>query len=194
VHLLNLRPTHQPTFFFLGISFKCVFERFSATGVHVQFKNTIQIFLQKVHVENFFLNPFLNPKLVLDIFLKSCFWAFLGEGSSKKKHTKTSGKINPTLVLFWPLTHPPTTGVTEFFCGPLFLVSEHHPSPLAPCFYSRGHAPASDNRQHAGAYSIYIYIYRTIQPQPHKGPGKGPPKTKIGDPRGGWVGQSTKKD
>jgi hypothetical protein len=34
-----------------------------------------------------------------------------------QKHDKKSQKINLTLVLFWPLTHPPTTGVTDFFLG-----------------------------------------------------------------------------
>jgi hypothetical protein len=43
----------------------------------------------------------------LDFFL-SRFWAFLDE------------ETNLTLVLFWPLTHPHTTGVTDcFFGGPL---------------------------------------------------------------------------
>jgi hypothetical protein len=48
------------------------------------------------------------------------FWAFLGEESSKTPFVKKSGK-KLTLALFWPLTHPPTTGVTDylFFGGPL---------------------------------------------------------------------------
>jgi hypothetical protein len=49
-----------------------------------------------------------------NLFL-SRFWAFLGERSSKTPHKKI--KKNPPLVLFWPLTHPPTTGVTDFFLG-----------------------------------------------------------------------------
>jgi hypothetical protein len=38
-----------------------------------------------------------------------------------QQHDKKIEKINLTLVLFWPLTHPPTTGVTGFFFigGPL---------------------------------------------------------------------------
>jgi hypothetical protein len=43
-----------------------------------------------------------------------CFWTFLGEGSSKTRFKKYRKKqFDP--VLFWPLTHPPTTGVTDFF-------------------------------------------------------------------------------
>jgi hypothetical protein len=33
-------------------------------------------------------------------------------------HLKNTTK-NLTLVLFWPLTHPPTTGITDVFGGPL---------------------------------------------------------------------------
>jgi hypothetical protein len=42
------------------------------------------------------------------------FWAFLGEGSSKTP-SKKYRKMVLTLFLFWPLTHPPTTGATDFF-------------------------------------------------------------------------------
>jgi hypothetical protein len=53
-------------------------------------------------------------------FVLSRFRVFLSDGSSKtlqktfckKKHIE---KINLTLVLFRTLTHPPTTGVTDFF-------------------------------------------------------------------------------
>jgi hypothetical protein len=49
----------------------------------------------------------------------SRFGAFLGEGSSKTR-LKNVEITNPTLVLFWPLTYPPTTGVADFcfFGGP----------------------------------------------------------------------------
>jgi hypothetical protein len=56
------------------------------------------------------------------VFVFSRFWAFLDEGSSKTRY-KNIEKINLTLVLFRTLTHPPTTGVTDFFfwrpLGPL---------------------------------------------------------------------------
>jgi hypothetical protein len=39
-----------------------------------------------------------------------------------KNTIKISKKTNPALVLVWPLTHPPTTGVTGFVLGgPLAL-------------------------------------------------------------------------
>jgi hypothetical protein len=33
----------------------------------------------------------------------------------QKHDKKNTQKLNLTLVLFWPLTHPPTTGVTDLF-------------------------------------------------------------------------------
>jgi hypothetical protein len=37
------------------------------------------------------------------------------QGDSKNTIKKKKIKKNLTLVLFWPLTHPPTTGVTDLF-------------------------------------------------------------------------------
>jgi hypothetical protein len=51
VQLLNLRPTHHPTFFFLDFSFQYVL--FLGVSRQGEFKNIIQIFLRKVHDENF---------------------------------------------------------------------------------------------------------------------------------------------
>jgi hypothetical protein len=50
----------------------------------------------------------------LSILFLSRFWAFLGEGSKKtpfKKYRENKSDPGP----FWPLTHPPTTGVTDLF-------------------------------------------------------------------------------
>jgi hypothetical protein len=52
---------------------------------------------------------FKNQKPIL---FCHCCWAFLGERSSKTRQ-KIPKKTNLTLDLFWPLTHPPTTGVTD---------------------------------------------------------------------------------
>jgi hypothetical protein len=87
-------------------------------------KNRVEKFLQKNR-------PEVQNRLFLDFFL-SRFWAFLGEGSSKTRLKKSRKK---NLVLFWPLTHPPTTGVTDFFLlaaigGPLFLPLLLLPLPL----------------------------------------------------------------
>jgi hypothetical protein len=72
---------------------------------------------------------------------------------------------NLTPVLFLPLTHPPTTGVPGYsFFG----------GPLRG-FLGRA-LRAALCAAAAGRLS------------------KGPAPKKIGDPRGGWVGQSTKKD
>jgi hypothetical protein len=137
-----------------------------------EFKNTIKIFLQKVHVENVFLNFDQKNRcqFFLDFFFLSRFRVFFSDGSSKtlqktfckknrvekflqkvrqkskptfsrfffphgfgrfsirgvQKHDKKIPKKNNlTLVLFRTLTHPPTTGVTDFFlaaplnCRPL---------------------------------------------------------------------------
>jgi hypothetical protein len=64
-------------------------------------KDRVEKVLQKV-----------QNRLFLD-FVLSRFWAFVGEGSSKTR-LKKYHKKNLTLVLFWPLTNPPTTGVTDF--------------------------------------------------------------------------------
>jgi hypothetical protein len=48
------------------------------------------------------------------LFVFSLFWAFLDEGISKTRKNNIK-KINLTLVIFRTLTHPPTTGVTDFF-------------------------------------------------------------------------------
>jgi hypothetical protein len=158
--------THPPIIrllFFLTF----FFSTFLGVSRQGEFKNTIKIFLQKVHVENFFQNldkifdvsfsstffvlsrfrvflsdgsskplqktfckknrvekflqknrPKIQNRLFLEFFL-SRFWAFLDEGSSKTR-LKNIDKINLALVLFRTLTHPPTTGVTDFFlAGPL---------------------------------------------------------------------------
>jgi hypothetical protein len=74
-------------------------------------KNRVENFLQKVRPKT------KNPK---PIFSRNCFLTFLGvsrRGEIKNTIQKTAKKINPTLVLFRTLTHPPTTGVTDFFFG-----------------------------------------------------------------------------
>jgi hypothetical protein len=83
------------------------------------FKSTTKKVLPKKSCRKSFTKKSTNNSnpIFSRLFL-SRFGAFLGEGSSKTKFKKTE-IINLTLVLFWPLTHPPTTGVPGFFCGPL---------------------------------------------------------------------------
>jgi hypothetical protein len=83
---------------------------FAAIGI----QNTTKNVSQKNRVEKFLQNKSTdNPKPIFCRFL-SRFWAFLGEGSSKALSKKYPQK-NLTLILFWPLTHPPTTGSPTFF-------------------------------------------------------------------------------
>jgi hypothetical protein len=74
-------------------------------------KNRVEKFLQKKSTK--------NPK---PIFF-DLFYHVLGRFSVrgvKKHHKRISKKITLTLVLFWPLTHPPTTqGSPVFFGRPL---------------------------------------------------------------------------
>jgi hypothetical protein len=75
-------------------------------------KNRVETNLQKIR-------PKVQNRLFLDFFYH-VFGRFSVRGVHK--HDKiTTTKINLTLILFWPLTHPPTTGVTDFcfIGGPL---------------------------------------------------------------------------
>jgi hypothetical protein len=93
--------------FFLGflVAFSGVSQRWE---LNKHYKNRAEIFLQN------------NDKKIRNRFFLisvSRFWAFLGEGSSKTRFKKYREKMDLALalVLFWPLTHPPTTGVADFF-------------------------------------------------------------------------------
>jgi hypothetical protein len=82
VHLLNLRPTnHHPTFFFLDF----FFSKFLGVSRQGEFKNTITIFLQKVHVENKIQNFDNNFDVSFSstFFVLSRFRVFFSDGSSK---------------------------------------------------------------------------------------------------------------
>jgi hypothetical protein len=87
-------------------------------------KNRVEKFLQKKSTK--------SPK---PTFSRILFYHVFGRFSVRgvQKHDKKiSKKINLTLVLFWPLTHPPTTGVTDFFFNwrPLVYLSTRAPSRL----------------------------------------------------------------
>jgi hypothetical protein len=92
VHLLNLRPTHPPSDFFFLDFFLGKFLGVSRQG---EFKNTIQIFWQKVRVENFSQNFDKN----FDVSFSSTFFAlshfrvFFSDGSSKTLQKTFCNKI-----------------------------------------------------------------------------------------------------
>jgi hypothetical protein len=100
----------------ISFGFYRVFGYFSAMGVQKHHKKRFtkksrrKVFIKKS-------TKFQNR------FFSRCFSHVFGRFSVRgvKKHDKKHRKINLTLVLFWPLTHPPTTGVTDFglFAGPL---------------------------------------------------------------------------
>jgi hypothetical protein len=111
VHLLNPRPT-QPPSDILFLDF--FFSTFLGVSRQGEFKNTIKMFLQKVHVENFSQN--FNEKFRCRFFLDFfCFIAFSGvsqrwefknttknglqKKSCRKVVTKNSTK-NPKPIVF----------------------------------------------------------------------------------------------
>jgi hypothetical protein len=85
---------------------------FSGVSQQWEFKNTTKNVLQKSRRKVFTKKSTKHPNPIPPRFSLSRFWAFLGKGSSKIPFKKMP-KTNLTLVLFWPLTHPPTTGVTD---------------------------------------------------------------------------------
>jgi hypothetical protein len=95
----NFDVSFSSTFFF-----NRVFGCFSATGVQKHYQKS---FAKKSCRKVFTNNSTRSPK-------PTCFGRF-SVREVQKHDKKISKKINLTLVLFWPLTHPPTTGVTDFF-------------------------------------------------------------------------------
>jgi hypothetical protein len=92
VHLLNPGPTHPPS----ELSFSLAFFLSAFLGVSRKgkFKNTMKIFLQKVHVENLFRNFDKNfdVSFSLTSLVLSFLRVFFNDGSSKtlqKKFCKT---------------------------------------------------------------------------------------------------------
>jgi hypothetical protein len=76
------------------------------------FKNTTIIFLQKVHVKNF-LSTFLFYRVLSVCQRKELKNTTKPSQKNRfEKNTQKSKEINWALLLFWPPTHPHTTGVT----------------------------------------------------------------------------------
>jgi len=86
------------------------FISFSGVSQRWEFKSTTKNILQK------------NRQKIQNHFFSILFYHVFGRFSVRgvqKHHQKISKKTNLTLLLFWPLTHPPTTGVTICFWRPL---------------------------------------------------------------------------
>jgi hypothetical protein len=112
----NFDVSFSSTFFVLSR-----FWVFLSDGSSKALQKTFYILQKKSCRKVFLKKSTKNPKPTFSRFFLSRFWAFLDEGSSKTR-LKKYRKINLTLVLFRTLTHPPTTGVTDFFfAGPLLV-------------------------------------------------------------------------
>jgi hypothetical protein len=119
LHVENFSQTNRQKLrcqFFLDILFYCV----SGVSQRWEFKITTKKKLQKILSKSFNKKIDKNPKPIFSRFVYQVFGRFSVRGV-QKHHQKISEK-NLTLVLFWPLTHPPITGVTDFLFigGPLF--------------------------------------------------------------------------
>jgi hypothetical protein len=78
-------------------------------------KTLPKTFCKKIVSEKFYKKFDQKSKTdFFSIFFYHVFGRFSVRGV-QKHDKKNIEKINLTLVLFWPLTHPPTTGVTDFF-------------------------------------------------------------------------------
>jgi hypothetical protein len=87
-HLIKPKPTHLPSDFFPLISFST----FLGVSRQGELKNTTQIFLQKVHVENFFKIKKIDASFssILFLFYRvfGCFSARGVQKHHKKRFTK----------------------------------------------------------------------------------------------------------
>jgi hypothetical protein len=113
-----LQKVHVETFFKqidknvdASFSSTICFIAFLGVSQRWEFKSTTKNILQNKSCRKVFTKKSTkNPK---PIFSRFFFITFLGRFSVRGVRKNTIKK-NLNLVLFWPLTHPPTTGVTDF--------------------------------------------------------------------------------
>jgi hypothetical protein len=101
------------------------FIAFSGVSQRWEFKNTQKTFCNKHRVEKFLQN--IRPKIQNRFFLDFVYHVF-GRFSVRavQKHDLKKSEKNPTPSFFRTPTHPPTTGVTDFFfSGPLLDAVGH---------------------------------------------------------------------
>jgi hypothetical protein len=99
VHLLNPRPTHPPSDFFFPWLF--FFSTFLGVSWQGEFKNTIKMFLQKVHFDK---NFDVSVSFSSTFFVLSRFRVFLSDGSSKtlQKSLHTKNRVEKFLQKIRP--------------------------------------------------------------------------------------------
>jgi hypothetical protein len=132
---------------------------FSGVSQRWNFKSTTKNVLQKDRVEKVYKkNDKKSETVFFSVLFLSRLWLFLGEGSLKTLPKICPSKNKSDPILFWPLTHPSTTGVTFCFGGPshfprtYFLLRNASARPLA---LSLARAPLGPQKPHI-ADSTYL--------------------------------------
>jgi hypothetical protein len=98
-----------------GFSRFCLFYHVSGVSRQWEFKNTTKKRFTKNRAEKV-LQKNQPPPQIFSFFVYHVFGRFSVMGV-QKKHKTNIENINPTLVLFWTLTHPPTHGGHRFLLG-----------------------------------------------------------------------------
>jgi hypothetical protein len=137
-----------------------------------ELKNTTKSFTKKIVSKGFYKKFDQESK---NCFFPRYFYRLFGRFSvtgAQKHHTKNINKKNLTLVLFWPLTHPPTAGVTYFFLtGPFgYLVNPGAGGlSLRAVYRSKDPTPSEKNT---------LFTARSLFFDSRESAGAGPPVTR----------------
>jgi hypothetical protein len=151
VHFLNSRPTHPPTDFFSLV----FFSTFLGVTQRWEFKTPQKTFVKQIMSKSFYKKSTKNPKPIF--FSRFCFIVFGRFSARGFKNTPKNIKKYVTLLLFWPLTHPPTTGSSVLFVS----VS------AAPCACACAAAAAAADLGHVcGMWHVAFFALTIEQPRP----------------------------